>query len=288
LRTGGLSGVEKLIQSKNIGTIELSTGIQISGVFTNVIGHEGKAIYIQTLGESALASRDKELIGHGTNYHSAGFGSPIGKLEGINLAIEDMSPRDLEIYGIYEGKRTTLLFEGGVQVEGQIITGKRDLKGKIMLISFQDCTVSHNNEILFKPEWGVYDMAIGKEIISAYAGPADIESFQDLYKVSTVKTHKIKYSDSELSLHKHYQEVRDMRKNKKVNIDLLAKIMTDIQENYSKEWLLPLEIYELIYNSNHPFEQVVYDYLNQLKSDNNYIKLIVDGMQLVTKQEVLF
>lgn len=288
LRTGGLSGVEKLIQSKNIGTIELSTGIQISGLFTNVINHEGKAIYIQTLGESALASRDKELIGHGTNYHSAGFGSPIGKLEGINLAIEDMSPRDLEIYGIYEGKRTTLLFEGGVQVEGQIITGKRDLKGKIMLISFQDCTVSHNNEILFKPEWGVYDMAIGKEIISAYAGPADIESFQDLYKVSTVKTHKIKYSDSELSLHKHYQEVRDMRKNKKVNIDLLAKIMTDIQENYSKEWLLPLEIYELIYNSNHPFEQVVYDYLNQLKSDNNYIKLIVDGMQLVTKQEVLF
>ena len=112
LRTGGLSGVEKLIQSKNIGTIELSTGIQISGLFSNVIRNEGKAIYLQTVGESALASRDKELIGHRTNYHAAGFGSPIGKLEGINLAIEDMSPRDLEIYGIYEGKRTSLLFEG--------------------------------------------------------------------------------------------------------------------------------------------------------------------------------
>ena len=130
-------------------------------------------------------------------------------------------------------------------------------------------------------------MAIGKEIISAYAGPADIESFQDLYKVSTVKTHKIKYSDSELSLHKHYQEVRDMRENKKVDIDLLAKIMTDVQENYSKEWLLPLEIFELVYHSNHPLEQLAYNYLNQLKSDNNYTKLIVDGMRLVNKQELI-
>jgi phenylalanine-4-hydroxylase len=37
LRTGGLSGIEKLIDSAALGTIELSTGLQISGVFTNVI-----------------------------------------------------------------------------------------------------------------------------------------------------------------------------------------------------------------------------------------------------------
>ena len=37
LRKGGLKGVQKLIESNNLGTIELSTGLQISGVFTNVI-----------------------------------------------------------------------------------------------------------------------------------------------------------------------------------------------------------------------------------------------------------
>jgi phenylalanine-4-hydroxylase len=36
LRTG-LSGIEKLINSAALGTIELSTGLQISGVFTDVI-----------------------------------------------------------------------------------------------------------------------------------------------------------------------------------------------------------------------------------------------------------
>jgi phenylalanine-4-hydroxylase len=285
LRTGGLSGVEKLIQSKNIGTIELSTGIQISGLFSNVISNDGKAIYIQTIGESALASRDKELIGHGTNYHAAGFGSPIGKLEGINLAIEDMSPRDLEIYGIYEGKRTSLLFEGGVKVEGHIITGKRDLRGKIILISFQDCTVSYNDEILFKPEWGVYDMAIGKEIISAYAGPADVQSFQDLYQVSTVKTHKIKYSEAELNLHKHYQEVRNMRENNKVDLELLSIIIEDLKTKYAKDWLLPLEIYEIIYDLDSPLKKIIYDHLINLKSDKNFSKLISDGMRLVTNQD---
>ena len=34
LRTGGLSSVKKLIKSNAIGTIELSTGLQVSGVFT--------------------------------------------------------------------------------------------------------------------------------------------------------------------------------------------------------------------------------------------------------------
>src|SRR5690606_18053324 len=63
LRTGGLSGVEKLIKSKALGTLELSTGVQVSGVFTNVIEHEGKPVYIQTTGKTALSYREKELVG---------------------------------------------------------------------------------------------------------------------------------------------------------------------------------------------------------------------------------
>ena len=119
LRTGGLSGVQKLINSKALGTIELSTGLEISGVFTNVIEHEGKPVYIQTSGKTALSYREKELVGHGTEYHAEGFGSPIGMLKGINLAIEDMSPRDLRAYDIFEGEQITLEFEGEIKVTGE-------------------------------------------------------------------------------------------------------------------------------------------------------------------------
>jgi len=279
LRKGGLKGVQKLIESNNLGTIELSTGLQISGVFTNVIKDENNnPVYIQTTGPSALATRDKEMIGHGTAYHSEGFGSPIGKLKGINLAIEDMFPKDLEVYGIYEGKKTTLLFEGNIKVEGEVITGKRDLKGKIVVISFKNCTVTHNDTFIFKPEWGIYDMAVGKEIISAYAGPASVNSFKNVGKVSEEKTHKIKYSQKELELHKMYAEIAKMRTTKLDN-NKLKTTLNELKE-YPEEWLLPLEMYELVYNSGSKIESDLHKYLEKLKENKKCMCLIEKGLNL--------
>ena len=171
IRTGGLKGIQKLITSKKMGTIELNTGIQISGTFATVINYGHTPIYFQTNGPTALANVGTELIGHGIEQHPNGYGSTLGKLEGINTAIEDMSPKDLEVYGIIEGKSTSLNFVGGIKVEGEIITGKRDLQGKIILISLKNCLVTHNETVLFDPSWGVYDMAIGNHIASAFAGP---------------------------------------------------------------------------------------------------------------------
>ncbi len=284
LRKGGLKGVKKLIDSNNLGTIELSTGIQISGVFTNVIDNgANKPIYIQTTGPTALARRDKELIGHGCVSHPDGFGSPIGKLKGINLAIENMFPKDLEVYGIYEGKKTTLLFEGNIKVEGEVITGKRDLKGKILLISFKNCTVTHNNTILFKPEWGIYDMAIGKEIVSAYAGPADATSFENIGQVSETKTHKISYSETTLKLHNLYAEIATMRL-KNIEIKRLQTILNILKNTYPNEWLLPLEMYEIAYNSNLDFSEEIFNYLTQLKDNEQYAQLIEKGLKLILKK----
>jgi phenylalanine-4-hydroxylase len=283
LRKGGLSGVKKLIKSKNLGTIELSTGIQISGIFTKVMSHNKNPIYIQTTGNSALGSRDKELIGHGIEHHADGFGSPIGKLEGINLAIEDMSPTDLKVYGIYEGKKVVLKFEGGIKVEGEIITGKRDLQGKIILMSFKNCTVTYKDKTLFDPTWGIYDMAIGKEIVSAFAGPASVESFNDVFKVSEEKTHKLVYSTSEKKLHQLYQSVKDIREHQTKTKEALNTIFIETAENYPNEWLLLLEIYELIYKSNSELENKIKSRLLELKKQSKYTKLIKNGLNLITK-----
>ena len=278
IRTGGLSSVNKLINSENLGTLELSTGIQVSGMFSEVINHKGMPIYIKTIGPTALAYREKELIGHGIKYHAEGFGSPVGKLKGMNLAIEDMSPKDLEVYGLYEGKQIKLEFEGGITVEGEIITGQRNLMGKIILISFKNCTVMHGDEFLFKPEWGIYDMAIGKGIVSGFSGPAALNSFEDIGKVSEEKTIKISYSKDELELFDLYQQVRDLRDAKKVDIGILKTIFKIIQDDYENDWLLPLEIYELVYKKDAVFEEQVHAYL---KSLTKFQKLIENGLRLI-------
>lgn len=287
LRTGGLKSVKKVIDSKGLGTIELSTGIQISGNFTNVIeSHKGNVAYIQTSGPTALSNRDKELIGHGTHNHADGFGSPIGELKGINLPIENMAPRDLEAYGIYEGKNTRLEFESGVIVEGKIITGTRDLRGKILLITIDECTVTYKDQILFKPEWGLYDMAIGKKVVSAYAGPADVNSFGDIGKVSEIKTHKIAYSDNERALYKLYEEVRGLRETKSATYEGIKAIFDKLKTDYPKEWLLPLELYELALGNALEIENEVLTHLEQLKENQPYKKLIANGLEIIRKSEL--
>ena len=280
LRNGGLKGVEKLIDSNDLGTIELSTGIQISGNFTRVIDDENyQAIYFQTVDSSALAYKNKQLIGHGKDYHSEGFGSPVGKLKGINIAIEDMSPTDLEAYGIYEGKQITLNFKRGITVSGEIVTGKRNLQGKIILISFKNCTVKYGDEYLFKPEWGVYDMAVGANIVSAYSGVADPDAFELLYEAPKEKTHKIIYSDVQKAIHKLYQQVRDMRDDNIVDLDELNFIFKMIKSS-DKEWLLALEIYEMIYHTNNSLKEKVLNYLNN-NQKGKYGNLIKDGLELI-------
>ncbi len=283
LRTGGLRGVEKLIDSKNLGTLELSTGLQVSGVFTNVIKDEkNNAIYIQTIGPTALANRDKELIGHGIEYHAEGFGSPIGKLKGINLPIEDMSPRDLEAYGIYEGKQVQLDFEGGIKVVGEVITGTRDLRGRIQLVSFKNCMVTHGEKVLFHPDWGIYDMAVGKEIKAAYSGPADINSFGDIGKVSETKTHKINYSEAEKELYKLYNEVRVIREENTVSEEKVKVVFLKLQNEYKNDWLLPLELLELSIINNYSIQTELNNYLENLKSNKSYKSLIENGLNLLS------
>lgn len=281
LRTGGLKGIQKLINSKNSGTIELTTGIQISGFFTKVIKHKNnKVAYFQTTGATALANRDKELIGHGTVSHSGGFGSPVGKLKGINLPIENMSPRDLRAYGIYEGKSMTLEFESGVVVKGKAITGTRDLRGRILIISLDDCTVTYKGEILFQPEWGIYDMAIGKEVVSAYAGAADVDSFEDSSKVSEVKTHKIHYTESEKELYALYDQVKKMRVTNSVSEEKIIKIFNELKMNFSHDWLLNIEIYELALQNNYNLKSAILKRLEELKCNRSYTKLIENGLVL--------
>lgn len=286
LRTGGLSGVQKLIKSKALGTIELSTGIQISGVFTNVIENEGKPVYIQSTGKTALSYREKELVGHGTSYHAEGFGSPVGKLKGINLSVEDMSPRDLMAYDIYEGKRVTLEFEGDITVSGEIITGTRNIQGKIIIISFKDCTVTHGDTVLFQPEWGIYDMAVGKKVVSAFSGPADVNSFDLVTHVPSSKTIKAKKSAEREDLESLYLNVRNIREGKDLNGNF-GNIFASIKERHGNDWLLSVEIAELAHkNNNQELLQDVMLHLDAVKKKRPEVAHLIDGgLELIFEKE---
>jgi phenylalanine-4-hydroxylase len=287
VRKGGLSSIQKLINSKELGTIELNTGLQISGNFDQVIDFEGKPVFFQTTGATALSYREKELVGHSAAHHHDGFGSPMGKLKGINLSIEDMSPRDLKAYNIFEGQTITLEFEGDIKISGEIITGTRNLKGEIILITFRDCTVTHKKKVLFESDERLYSMAIGKEIVSAYNGPADLKSF-DLINHEISST----IAPSELSterkrLENYYRQIREFREGINTTISR-HKVFLEICDEFPEDWLLSIELYELAKNNgDSDFAEEIATHLESVKQNKPKVgRLIDDGLQLVSNRFV--
>ncbi|TSE10436.1 aromatic amino acid hydroxylase [Aquimarina algiphila] len=284
LRKGGHRGLAKLIESENLGTIELSTGLQVSGTFTRMIKNEdNEVIYFETKGETALSFREKELISHGIDAHPNGFRSPIGKLKGINLAIENMSPRDLKAYNFYDGEYIEFEFESGITVAGNNITGMRNIKGELILIQFSECTTKYKGEYLFRPDWGTFDLAVGNEIVSAFSGPADDHSFDLVtHKASSITT-KRTYSQAQTELHSLYQSVKNIREGKNTRFSLEA-VFEILEKDHSNDWLLPLEIYELIYEKDAKFAAQTLKHLEAIKSKKpNISHLINSGLEIINK-----
>ena len=280
LRKGGLGGLKKLVNSKQLGTIELSTGLQISGVFNNYIPNpkdNKKTAYLSTNSKTALSYRNKELIGHSINSHSTGFGSPLGKLKKSNLAIEDMSPSDLELFGIIEGKETLLEFESGVIVKGIIVTGIRNIFGKILLISFRDCLVTFENQILFDPNWGIYDMAVGNKITSAYSGSADNSSFK--IEKKNYKSTPISKVPKSNSLYKDVEKFSCSKFSSKEKETLFKKIINTSPDN----WLVVLNFYETCLNKSFfDYSDKALVYLNKIMKDSSkYSNLIKNGIAII-------
>ena len=281
LRRGGKEGIQKLIESQMVGSIELTTGLQVSGKFSKIkLDNNNKVVFFQTKGPSALAYREKELIGHGISYHKNGISSPLGKLKNINLAIEDMGPNDLKTYHFYDGKWLSFEFESGIKVEGLNITGIRNAQGKLILIRLKDCTITYKDEYLFLPEDGIYDMIVGKDIVSAFAGAADSNSFPNLYAESTTLTIKPTKNKAVIKLEKYYGLVRNYRKENKNDAELLKKLFKEVTTLYPKEWLLFIEIIEL--SNDVKLNQLIKNYFDKLISIHPELEsLISDGIKLI-------
>ncbi|MDC3285545.1 aromatic amino acid hydroxylase [Flavobacteriaceae bacterium] len=281
LRKGGKEGIQKLIESQMVGSIELTTGLQVSGKFSRILlDEDNKVVFYQTKGPSALAYREKELIGHGINYHKNGISSPLGKLKNIELAIEDMGPNDLKTYHFHDGEWLSFEFESGIKVEGLNITGIRNAKGKLILIRLKDCTITYKEEFLFLPKHGIYDMIISKDIVSAFAGAADSNSFPNLYAESSTKTIKKITSKSTVSLEKYYGSLRKYRNQNTNDPEFLEDLFKKIIVQYPAEWLLLLEIMEAANKSS--LIQSIHDYLEKLIVLYPKLNsLISDGIKMI-------
>jgi len=282
IRTGGVEGIMKAIESENTATIEYSSGMQVSGIFSDVIVDRGHAVYVKTNSPTTLNYNNKMLKGHSKNHHNDGFGSPIGRILGTLRPTRLLSDADLKSIGIEKGIKSKFHFESGVTVEGKL-EGITRIDGMLVMLTFSDCLVTHKGKILFEPTWGIYDMAVGEQIVSAFNGPADPEAYGLEYEAPKEKTHQIHYEEDAIYLHKLYYEIREIRETG-LNAELIPGIWQDLKKKFPNDWLLSVEILELIMNNkiNIGFKEKVETHLNQLRKTNpEFSQLIANGIMLV-------
>ncbi len=240
-RKGGYESVQKAIKADNVNTVELDSGIQISGKCVEAILADDKKtmIYLRFQGPTQLCYQDQELEGHGPKYHASGFGTALGQLNSASwkTVLEKM------------GSQVHLEFSSSVKIDGVLSKKLESKDGKLLVVSFEKCSVRYKDQVLFEPPWGTYDLAIGNHVPSVFGGPADREKFGMMDDFVAARVPEKKLSQAEQDLYRHYQTVRDLREKRVQGRDLEAKLETLLerhQKQFPFDWLLLLEAYELL------------------------------------------
>jgi len=267
-QVGGLEGINKAIECNNVTTCEYSSGLQVSGVFTEVLTDEKKQpIYVRTTGKSALALGNKELPGHGIDYHKEGFGSPIGKWKQTEIA---------------EGKKAKLEFESGIVVEGKIDKVlRRD--GELLLITFSNSSAKYGDRVLFDPDWGTYDMAVGERISSVFNGAADKDAYNQVALVPKERTIKVPSDAKRKRLENLYAQVRKIRESN-AGYERLGEIWETQQAEHPEDWLLSMEIFEILDTTDQQPELKtrIERFLNNKKTSTKDLSTLISwGFRLV-------
>jgi phenylalanine-4-hydroxylase len=282
-QVGGLEGINKAIECNNVATCQYSSGLQITGVFDEVVvDAEKNPIYLRTNGPSALAFKDNELTDHGRNHHKDGFGSPIGKWKQTSTAPELVSDEELKTLGIIAGKKAKLEFASGIVVQGKVDKIQRQ-GGKLLVISFLDCSAKYGDRVLFDPSWGTYDMAVGEKISSVYNGAADKDRYNQVALVPRERTIKVPSDAKRKKLENLYAQVRKIRESK-VGYERLGEIWETQQAEHPNDWLLSMEIFEILDATKQQPElkKKIEKFLNEKKATTKDLETLISwGFRLV-------
>lgn len=170
-RRGGAYALAMMQRAHELGTVQFQNGVQISGVLDEVIEVDGQPAYLRLSGECTLALHGSTLPEQEREDHRHGYGTPFGRLDD-GTALGDLHEDDFAARADANG-RLTLRYRSGVEVEGRLERTQSDEHGHLRTFTLTDARARLGDRVLFQPDWGIYDVAVGEEVTSCFAGPAD-------------------------------------------------------------------------------------------------------------------
>ena len=290
-RCGGIEGLEKARLARTVNTVELDSGLQISGKLKSY--GEGGA-YLQFDGPCQLSTESRELPQHSNTYHAAGFGSPVGLVAGLDRSLTEVSNEQLETIGLKIGSTSRLHFTSGVVVEGVPSSLTRhSISNRLILISWENCRVTLGSQTLFEPAWGTFDMAVGTRVVSVFGGPADRLAFGETDEFAAKTIPRKSWSPIMKDKHQLYQNVRDIREglasgtmhSDRVTSDKLEALFSKLEIDFTHDWLLRLEILEIarVLPSDDWRRRLELQLENMSEADADVADRIAEGVQVFGK-----
>lgn len=242
-KRGGPYGLTQAKASRTVNTIQLNSGLQVSGILADFwVDQNNQPIFFKMTGATQLATQYQELVGHGISRHPDGFSSPIGYLKNNQRCLSTFNRSELASLGLKPEKCIKLTFANGVTVEGRFLA-PTFVKEHLILLTFDNCTVKLGDQTLFEPSWGEFDMAVGSQVPCVFGGPADREHFGQIDDFVAKHVPKRSYSISERDIHSFFEETQQLRNHPNQNkLNLLCQRF--LGGNHYP-WLAGLELIEI-------------------------------------------
>jgi phenylalanine-4-hydroxylase len=134
----------------------------------------------------------------------------------------------------------------------------------------------------------VLNVTFSSAVISVYSGSADRAEFKDFPKIPSEQTVKVHYDTPTKRLHELYADVRRIRETGS-GFDKLMPIFYQLKLTYGDDWLLSMEICELLANETcyvDEYEEVRTWLKQYVEKKPEFRNLIEDGLQLIEQSNL--
>jgi phenylalanine-4-hydroxylase len=292
-KTGGVNGLEEARRARTVNTVQLDSGVQISGVLVSyeaaMGGARGEPHFIKFEGPSQICVNGRELSGQGRARHAHGFSTPLGRwVTARNKSSSQLSDQELAAAGVKKGQRAVVELINGFKVEGVVQNIVRDGQ-RILYLTWIDCTVTRGAHRYFEPAWGEFDMPLGEAVTSVFGGPADRGTYgdYDMGGVSTQPGRQSPFTEDEKKIFSMYSKIREIRQNQPAGGGAsLDSVVQQVLSDYPDEWLLALEIFEMSGRKtvSEAMDVKLFDLLVNLQRTSSPVTsdLIAKGMKIAT------
>jgi phenylalanine-4-hydroxylase len=248
-RVGGRVALGKALMAKSVTTTVLDSGLLLSGQLEEIVDWPSapdaklSVAYLRFTGPTQLSTLEAQILGQGRERHSHGFGTPLGPIAGQERELSNLSESDLSAMGWRRGARAELRFRSGVVVTGALKDWLRH-GSKLILVTWTDATARLGDRVLFQPEWGEFDMAVGQEVVSVFGGPAHREAFGETDDFVTRWVPPKVYSQPVLAQHRVHDEIQRARRSEAGAWP--ARALAEVAlSDAGGDWLADLDILEL-------------------------------------------